>query len=142
MNPQRPPFLSHTDELIENIGQVISEILAQFSKLVDDDEKVRERFGKTTTMVGVNVGYLMPGQNRFPPAHFTAQGAQCPASLLAVQVGHQADGMGKIGQSRHSGPAFVIDQDEVDLMGVMIQGQSAQECKKQFALSRAGCAGD
>src|SRR3989304_3618070 len=142
MHAERPPLLRDADKLLQHVGQVILEMLLEFSELIDHDEEVGKGFLDSQLVVLVNVRHLMASQDFLSPRHLTSQSIQRPPRLSPVQVGHDANCVGQVGQRRHGRPPLVVNQNEVDLMWMMINGETCQDAEQELTLARACRPGD
>ena len=123
VDAKRSAFLGHAHEFAEDLTKVVLEAVLELCELVDDDKQVGERFSDPKLMELLDVGNLVTGQDLLAPRHLASKCHQRPACLSTVQIGDDANSVGKIGQHRHGGATLVINQDEVDLMRMVVKRQ-------------------
>ena len=139
--PQSPDHHEQIDEV--RLGG------EQFTELVDDDEQRRHRLERRALLAGPLVvaqrGEVAGAAQRLLPAdQFAVHGVAHPVDedQLVLEVGDDGGGVRQHVEARERRAALEVDEDEVQRLGRMRQGQPQHEGAQQFGLARTRRADD
>ena len=142
MDAERPPPLGDVDQAAHEVRQ----LAGQRGELVDHDRQPRNRRERRLPCAQVEVvGQILRACRRqqvFAPPQLGPERLERAFDQMRVEVGHHADGVRQVDAVLERGAALVVDEHEVHLVGPIGHREGGHEGLQQFALARAGRAGD
>jgi hypothetical protein len=129
-------------------GGLIGAVADHLGEFVYDDEQVRERLGSAPLEeIALILVDVAPAEQIAPPPQFGLQAGketldQHGLGIGLLQVGERPHDMGQGLQPLEQVAALVVNQDEIQVVGVMMGGQQGDEGLQEAGLAGAGGAAD